>query len=68
MNPAFKVNPDPDTVWIQGFDDQKLKKVQQNFFFFSKIAFYLSLGLHKGRPSYRRSLHLSKEKIHHFIS
>jgi hypothetical protein len=25
-------------------------------FFFSKIAIYLSLGLHKGRPSYRRSL------------
>jgi hypothetical protein len=23
-DPAFPVNPDP--VWIQGFDDQKLKK------------------------------------------
>jgi hypothetical protein len=29
----------------------------------SKIAIYLSLGLHKERPSYRRSLRPSKEKI-----
>jgi hypothetical protein len=30
-DPAFQVNPDtadtyPDPIWIQGFDDQKLKK------------------------------------------
>ncbi len=31
----------------------------------SKIAIYLSLGLHKGCPSYRRSLQPSKEKIQH---
>jgi hypothetical protein len=30
-----------------------------------KIAIYLSLGLHKGRPSYRRTLQPTKEKIHH---
>jgi hypothetical protein len=29
------------------------------------IAIYLSLGLHKGRPSYRRSLLPSKENIQH---
>jgi hypothetical protein len=29
-------------------------------FFYQKL---LSLGLHKGRPSYRRSLHPSKENI-----
>jgi hypothetical protein len=27
------------------------------------MAIYLTLGLHKGRPSYRRSLHPSKENI-----
>jgi hypothetical protein len=33
----------------------------------SKMAIYLSpLGLHKGCPSYRRSLQPSKEKIQHF--
>jgi hypothetical protein len=36
--------------------------------FLSKTAFYLSLGLHKGRPCYRRSLHPSKENIYHFIT
>ncbi len=35
-------------------------------FFKSKIAIYLSLGLHKVCPSYRRSLQLSKEAIQHF--
>jgi hypothetical protein len=33
---------------------------------FIKTTIYLSLGLHKGRPSYKRSLQLSKENIHHF--
>jgi hypothetical protein len=31
-----------------------------------KIAIYISLGLHKGHPSYRRSFQLSKENIQHF--
>ncbi len=31
-----------------------------------KIAIYLSLGLHKGLPSYGRSLQPSKENIQHF--
>jgi hypothetical protein len=35
-------------------------------FFLSKTAIYLSLGLHKVCPSYRRSLQLSKEAIQHF--
>jgi hypothetical protein len=33
--------------------------------FTKKIAIYLSLGLHKGRPNYRRSLQPSKENIRH---
>jgi hypothetical protein len=32
----------------------------------SKTTIYLSLGLHKGCPSYRRSLQPSKENIQHF--
>jgi hypothetical protein len=65
-DPAVQVNPDPDP----GFDDQKLKQIQMKIFyiyiFLIKIAVYLSLGLHKGRPSYRRSLQPSKENILHF--
>jgi hypothetical protein len=39
-----------------------------NFFLKSKTTIYeyLSLSLHKERPSYRRSLQLSKEAIQHF--
>ncbi len=51
---------DPDPIRIQDFDDQKFKEItagEKNIIFFgSKIAVYLSLGLNKGRPSYRRSL------------
>jgi hypothetical protein len=52
-------------IQIQGFDDQKLGKftAEKNIFLIKKITFYLSLGLHKGRPSFRRSLHISKENI-----
>ncbi len=56
----MNTNPDPDPIRIQGFNDQKLKKkiIAENFFvffFWSKTAIYLSLGLHKVCPSYRRS-------------
>ncbi len=65
-DPAFFLIADLDP----GFDDLKFKKIYSwklNFLFsWSKIAIYLSLGLHKGRPSYRRSLQLSKENIKHF--
>ncbi len=57
-------------IRIQGFDDQKLiKNLQMKkciIIFLSKIAIYLSLGLHKGRPSYRKILQPSKKNIHHF--
>ncbi len=56
-------------IVIQGFDDQKLNKITANkkiqLFFISKIAIYLSLGLHKGRPSYKRSLQPSRKNIQH---
>ncbi len=35
-------------------------------FFLSETTIYQSLGLHKERLSYRRSLQLSKEAIQHF--
>jgi hypothetical protein len=34
-------------------------------FFLSKIAIHISLGVQKGRPSYRRSLQPSIENIQH---
>ncbi len=53
--PAFHVNPDADPdldpIQIQGFED---------VFFDKKIAIYFTLVLHKGSPSYRRSLQPSK--------
>ncbi len=61
-------NPDP--IRIQGFNDQKLKKnnswKKNLIFFWSKTEIYLSLGLHKVCPGYRRSLQLTKEAIQHF--
>jgi hypothetical protein len=57
----------PIRIQIQGFNDQKLKILQLKIFFcWSKTAIYLSLGLHKVCPSYKRSLQLSKEAIKHF--
>jgi hypothetical protein len=57
----LNIDPDPDPIRIQGFDDQKMKKVTAEIFFFSKTLIYISPGPHKGRSSYRRSLQLSKE-------
>jgi hypothetical protein len=70
-DPAFQVNPDPvpdldpnsGFWWPKMTKKIKLKKI---IFFKSKIAIYLSLGLHNGRPSYRRSLQPSKENSQHF--
>ncbi len=55
--------------WSLPLNNQKLKKNYNWKFFFlfwSKIAIYLSLGLQKVCPSYRRSLQISKEAIQHF--
>jgi hypothetical protein len=73
---GFNADPDTDSIQhflpmrirnqILGFDEQKLEKftAERNIYIFlSNISIYLSLGLHKERPSYGRSLHLSKEKI-----
>jgi hypothetical protein len=62
---GFSADPDPAffvmRIQIQGFDDQKWEKISTEkiyIFLKSKIAIYF---LHNGRPSYRRSLHPSKE-------
>jgi hypothetical protein len=47
----FRLNTNPDP----GF-----------FYSWKKITIFLSLGLHKGRLSYRGRLQLSKENIQHF--
>ncbi len=53
-------------IHIRDFDDQKLEKItaeEKFIFFWSKIAIYLSLSLHKGPPNYRKSLQPSKKNI-----
>ncbi len=44
-DPAFHVNPDPDPIRIQGFDDQKLKKknAAHKFVIFFWIKNYILL-------------------------
>ncbi len=48
---------------ILGFDDQNFEKIYSKkiSIFLSNIAIYLTLDLHKGRPSYRRSLQPARE-------
>jgi hypothetical protein len=62
----YSLDSDPDPFQILGFDDKKLKKLTAEKFLISKTVIYLSLGLRKGRLSYRRSLQPSKENIQHF--
>jgi hypothetical protein len=65
-DPEFRLNTDPDPIRTPGgFWWPKIEKDLQLKKNWSKTS-YLSLGLHKGRPSYRRSLQLSKENIQHF--
>jgi hypothetical protein len=54
-------NPDPDS----GFCWPKIEKntIKKNLPFLSTNAFYLSLGLHEGRPRFRRSLQPRKGNI-----
>jgi hypothetical protein len=64
------INPDPDLAFFlipdPGFDDLKLKKfIAENLIsiFLIKNCILLIPRIHKGRPSYRRSLQPSKENI-----
>ncbi len=62
----FKLNSDPDPGVFDDKNREKKKIQLQKTFFLSKTTIYLSLSLHKGRPSYNRCLQLSKENIQHF--
>ncbi len=66
----FRLNTSTVPDQYPGFSWPKLKKIYcwEKITFWSKIAIYLYLGLHKGRPSYRRSLQPSKENIQDKIS
>jgi hypothetical protein len=39
LDSAFQVNPDQDSILIQGFDGQKLKKKNTAKFLFQKLQF-----------------------------
>ncbi len=61
-----QILPFPGQCCGSGFTESPDPAFQADIFFWSKIPIYLSLGLLKGRPSYRRSLQSSKENIQHF--
>jgi hypothetical protein len=62
---GFNADPDPGPgIWWPKV--VKFYSWNKNLLFWSKIAIYLSLGLHKGRSSYKRSLRPSKENIQQF--
>ncbi len=49
------------------YNDQKLQLKFFIFFYQKETTIYLSVGLHKVCPSYRRSIQLSKEAIQHAL-
>ncbi len=54
-------DPDSDPRFCWPKFENKIKAEIKFIFFWSKIVIRLCLGLHKGRPSYSRSLHPSKK-------
>ncbi len=50
-------------IRIQGLYDQQFKHIYSRNFFFFLSTIYPSLGLHTGRPSYKRSPQLSIKNI-----
>ncbi len=68
----FRLNTDPDPIRIQGFDDQKLKKIYSWKKNWSQTTIYLSLGLHKvteeAFSSQMRTSSTSKHEIPNFFS
>jgi len=59
-----KADSDPDPVPDPGVLMTKNRKKITTDITFPKIAIYLFLAFHNGRPSYRKSLLPSKENIH----
>jgi hypothetical protein len=69
-DPAFQVKPDTDrdqsgSRVLVTKNWKNTTEISSPYLFDIKNAIFLSLGLHKGRPSYRRSLQLSIENIQH---
>ncbi len=62
-NQKIVTNRVSDPHWFNADTDPAFFVIANPEFSWSKIAIYLSLGLHKGRPRYRRSLQPSKENI-----
>jgi hypothetical protein len=59
---------DPDPAFKAEYRSESrvfIKKIEKKFTA-EKTTIYISLGLHKGRSSCKRSLQLSKENIQHF--
>ncbi len=72
---GFNADPDPAFFCLCGSGSRSRVLMTKNwkkftaeidFTYIFMIKNLLSLGLHKGRPSYRRSLHPSKENIYQF--
>ncbi len=62
----LNTDPDPGFWWSKNWKKIYIKKIF--WYYFIKNCNYLSLGIHKGCPSYRRSLQPSKEKIQQFLN
>jgi hypothetical protein len=60
---GLRLNTDPDPARVFMIKQKKLYKIHRwkKISLDKKFTFYLSLGLHKGCPSYKRSLQLSTE-------
>jgi hypothetical protein len=67
-----QLQPDPDPAFYAGYQSGSRVLMIKNLtiyswiFLMSKIAIYVSLDIHKGHPSYTRSLQPSKENMQHF--
>ncbi len=65
-DPTFQVNPDPDPIRIQGFDDQKLKEKNTAGIFLYLFCIKnssLLMSKSKEKPSALKKEHPSFQKI-----
>jgi hypothetical protein len=66
---SLNTNPDPDSGfwWPKIGKNYTVLKQKLIPICLMKISFNLSIGLHKGQPSYWRTLQPSKENIQHYM-
>jgi hypothetical protein len=55
----MNADPNPDPGFLRPKTGKEYSR--KNIFFYQKIEIYLSLGIHKGRPSYRKPSALKRE-------